>query len=64
MIEKRYSDTTGKLHIPCPHCKTTGIGVHVVIKDGCCYRSVQCMVIGCKFNRLQTDIRSLISLTW
>jgi hypothetical protein len=62
--EKHYSETTGKLHIPCPHKNTTGIGVHVVIKDGYCYRSCDCMVIKCKFNRMQSDIGCLLSLTW
>ncbi|OGW27513.1 MAG: hypothetical protein A2X59_06225 [Nitrospirae bacterium GWC2_42_7] len=63
-LEKRYSETTDKLHIPCPHSATTGINVHVVIKNGHCYRSENCLVIRCKFNRLQSDIESLISLTW
>ena len=61
---KHFSETTGKLHIPCPHNKQTGITVHVVIKGGWCYRSEHCMVLGCKFNRLQSDIRSILSLTW
>lgn len=63
-IEKRYSDTTGKLHLPCPHSGETGIRVHVVIRAGICYRSESCLVIRCRFNRLQSDIRSLLSLTW
>ncbi len=63
-LEKHYSETTGKLHIPCPHSKSTGVEVHVVIKDGYCYRSGDCMVIKCKFNRLQSDIGCLLSLTW
>lgn len=63
-LRSRYSDTTGKLHMPCPHREKTGVSVHVVIKGGYCYRSEFCMVIDCKFNRLQSDIRSLLSLTW
>ncbi|GAB4534421.1 MAG: hypothetical protein Fur0020_01050 [Thermodesulfovibrionia bacterium] len=64
LIEKRYSITTGKLHIPCPFRSQTGINTHVVIKDGFCYRSNRCMIISCKYNKLQTDIISLLSLVW
>ncbi len=63
-LEKRYSEATGKLHIPCPHAGTTGINVHVVIREGYCYRSENCMMLQCKFNLLQTDLESLLSLTW
>jgi hypothetical protein len=63
-LEKRFSEASGKLHIPCPHKEITGINVHVVIKEGYCYRSEQCMVIQCKFNRLQSDIDYVLSLTW
>ena len=63
-LEKHFSETTGKLHAPCPHRESTCINVHVVIKDGFCYRSEQCMVIKCKYNRLQSDISCLLSLTW
>lgn len=63
-LDKHFSEMTGKLHIPCPHRESTGIRVHVLIKEGKCYRSEQCMVIKCKFNRLQTDIGCLLSLTW
>ena len=63
-LKNRYSDTTGKLHIQCPHRDRTGISVHVVIRGGQCYRSESCMVINCKYNRLQSDIKSLLSLTW
>jgi hypothetical protein len=63
-LEKHFSEETGKLHIPCPHSHLTGIKVHVVIKDGYCYRSRECMVIKCKFSYLQTDLKSLLSLTW
>ncbi len=63
-VDKRFSETSGKLHIPCPHRESTCINVHVVIKDGYCYRSEQCMVVKCKFNRLQSNIDCLLSLTW
>lgn len=63
-LEKHFSEATGKLHISCPHRKSTGIDVHVVIKDGYCYRSEDCMVLKCKFNRMQSDIGCLLSLTW
>jgi hypothetical protein len=61
---RHFSEATGKLHIPCLHREKTGITVHVVIKGGCCYRSESCMVIKCKYNRLQADIEALLSLTW
>ena len=63
-LDKRFSEASGKLHIPCPHKEITGIKIHVVIKEGYCYRSEQCMVIKCKFNRLQSDIDYVLSLTW
>ncbi len=63
-LDKHYSETTGKLHIPCPYRETTGISVHVIIKGGTCYRSEHCMVVKCKFNRLQSDVACLLSLTW
>jgi hypothetical protein len=62
--EKRYSESTGKLHIYCPYRERTGINVHVVIKDGYCYRSRQCMIVQCKFNSIQLDIEALLSLVW
>ncbi|MBU4320347.1 MAG: hypothetical protein Q8N12_08750 [Thermodesulfovibrionales bacterium] len=62
--EKHYSETTRKLHLPCPYAEETGIHIHVVIKDGNCYRSEQCMALKCKFNRLQSDIKTILSLTW
>ena len=62
--EKHFSITTGKLHISCPHPEKTGIKIHVVVKDGYCYRSEHCMVFWCKFNRLQSDIDSILSLAW
>jgi hypothetical protein len=63
-MQKTYAVETGKLHLPCPHQDRTGINVHVVIKDGYCYRSEQCLVIWCKFNRLQTDLDAFLSLIW
>ncbi|MEW6741027.1 MAG: hypothetical protein ACOYU2_09670 [Nitrospirota bacterium] len=62
--EKRFSESTGKLHIYCPYRERTGINVHVVIKDGYCYRSRQCMIVQCKFNSIQLDIEALLSLVW
>lgn len=62
--EKKFSEMTGKLHLPCPHCEKTGINIHVVIKDGYCYRSEECLVIDCKYNRYQGDIERIISVTW
>lgn len=61
---KRFSEVTGKLHIPCPHKEKSGIGVHVVIKNGYCYRSGECMVIECKFNRIQSKIEDVLSVAW
>lgn len=55
---------TGKLHLPCPHNEKTGINIHVVIKDGCCYKSSQCLVVECKYNTIQSDLERLISITW
>lgn len=63
-MQKNYAIETGKLHIPCPFRNQTGINIHVVVKDGYCYRSEQCIVVWCKFNRIQTDIDSLLSLIW
>ncbi|WP_333654927.1 hypothetical protein [Dissulfurispira sp.] len=62
--EKRFSESTGKLHIYCPYRERTGINVHVVIKGGYCYRSRQCMIVQCKFNSIQLDIEALLSLVW
>jgi len=62
--DKSYSIETGKLHMTCPHKERTGINIHVVVKDGYCYRSEECMVIWCKFNSLQTDTEKLLSLIW
>jgi hypothetical protein len=61
---KRFCEFTGKLHIPCPHKEKSGIYIHVVVKGGYCYRSDECMVIECKFNRLQGDIERILSVTW
>ncbi len=62
--DKHYDLTTGKLHLLCPHREKTGINTHVVIKDGYCYRSEQCMVVWCKFNRHQDDIDTILSVLW
>ena len=62
--DTHYSEATGKLHILCPYRERTGISVHVVIREGHCYRSRQCMVLNCKFNVLQSDIKCLLSLAW
>jgi hypothetical protein len=61
---KRYSEATGKLHIPCPHRERTGISIHVVVRDGCCYRSGQCLVFECKFHEFQNDLEKILSVTW
>lgn len=63
-LEKHFSETTGKLHVPCPHRKETGIAIHVVVKDGYCYRSEQCMVVWCKYNRLKSDLDTILSFVW
>lgn len=62
--EKRYSEATGKLHMSCPHNEKTGINVHIVIKEGECYKSGQCMVVECRYNNFQEDVERLISVTW
>lgn len=61
---RHFSETTRKLHIFCPHRDRTGISVHVVIRDGQCYRSEHCHVIWCKYNSLQSDLKSILSLIW
>jgi translation initiation factor IF-2 len=61
---KKFSESTGKLHMPCAHKDKTGITIHVVIKDGTCYKSGQCLVVECKYNRIQDKVDDLISLTW
>ncbi|RJQ55467.1 MAG: hypothetical protein C4526_03455 [Nitrospiraceae bacterium] len=63
-MKKCFAVDTGKLHLPCPYRERTEINIHVVVKDGYCYRSEECPIIWCKFNRIQTDIDSLISLIW
>ena len=63
-IQKQYAEETGKLHISCPYSKETGIRTHVVVKDGYCYRSGECLIVWCKYNRIQTDIDSYLSLLW
>lgn len=62
--KKSYSEATGKIHIPCPYKEETGIGTHVVLKSGYCYRSEKCMIIKCKFNNAQSDIKVLLSMVW
>ena len=62
--DRHFSESTGKLHIPCPHREQTGVSVHVVIKDGYCYRSEQCMLCSCKYHRQQSDIAFVLSVTW
>ena len=62
--KKRFSESTGKLHMDCPHKEKSGISINVVIKDGNCYKSGHCMVVECKYNRIQDSIENLISLTW
>jgi hypothetical protein len=63
-IDKHCSVTRGKLHVPCPYRESTGIDTHVVIKDGYCYRSDDCMIILCKYNRLQYDLDAVLSIVW
>jgi hypothetical protein len=63
-LDKHYCETTGKLHIPCPCRELTDINTHVVIKNGYCYRSEECMVVKCKYNRIQSDFKSLLSILW
>jgi hypothetical protein len=62
--EKKFSEMTGKLHLPCPYRNKTGIKIHVVIKDGICYKAGQCLVVECKHNNIQDDLERLISITW
>lgn len=62
--EKSYSEMTGKLHISCPYSKQTGISTHVVIKGRYCYRSCDCMVINCKYNKTRDSIEDILSVTW
>jgi len=61
---KKYSEATGKLHLPCPHKGKTGISVHVVIKEGHCYRSEVCTVFECKFHKYQNDLPRVLSVVW
>jgi hypothetical protein len=61
---KHFSVETGKLHVPCPYREETGIRIHVVVKDGICYRSENCMVFWCKYNRLKYDVDSILSFIW
>lgn len=61
---KKYCENTGKLHVPCPHKARSGVFIHVVIRDGQCYRSKDCLVFDCKFNTLQNDLDSIVSVVW
>jgi hypothetical protein len=63
-LQKRYSESTKKLHIPCPFSEKTNIKIHVVVKNGYCYRSESCIVVQCKYNKIQTDIEAWLSLLW
>lgn len=63
-IDKHSSTEGGKIHLPCPYHKDTGVKTHIVLKDGYCYRSGDCMIITCKHNRLQYDIEAVLSLVW
>ncbi len=62
--DKHYSEMSGKLHIPCPFRERTGINIHVVIKGRYCYRSEECMVMECKYNRMRNRIENILSVTW
>ena len=62
--QKKYSELTGKLHMPCPYKAKTGINVHIVIKEGVCYRTGHCLVVECKYNHFQGDLEKLLSVTW
>jgi hypothetical protein len=64
VTNKRYSERSGKLHIQCPFKDRTGIRTHVVIKGRYCYRSDECMVIECKYNKSRTKIENILSMTW
>ncbi|HAM50774.1 MAG TPA: hypothetical protein DCP92_08800 [Nitrospiraceae bacterium] len=52
-LDKQYSIITGKLHLFCPHREETGVNIHVVIKDGSCYRSKSCFATRCRYNRIK-----------
>jgi hypothetical protein len=62
--ERRFSEKTGKLHIHCPHREETGIALHVVIREGCCYRSKECLVLKCRYNASHSDVSTVLSLIW
>jgi len=64
LCDKRFSESSGKLHMPCPHPKKSGVYIHVVIKGGYCYRSGDCLVFECKFNKTQSDLKSVLSVVW
>ncbi len=54
-FRKRYSNGMDKLHVMCPCPDRTGINIHVVIKEGACYRSRTCLASDCKYNKTPTD---------
>jgi hypothetical protein len=62
--DKKFSEYSGKLHKPCPHRDKSGINIHVVIKEGVCYKAGQCLVVECKHNTFQEELEDLISVTW
>jgi hypothetical protein len=62
--QKKFSMMTGKFHMPCPYREETGVKINVVVKDGYCYRSEQCMVVWCRFNRLKSDLDTILSFLW
>lgn len=62
--DKSFSEMSGKLHIPCPFKEQTGISTHVVIRGRYCYRSDDCLVIQCKYNRHHNKIEDVLSVTW
>lgn len=64
LCDKKFSESSGKLHMPCPHGAKSGVFVHVVIKGGYCYRSKDCLVFECKFNKTQSDLKSVLSVVW
>jgi hypothetical protein len=64
LMQKCFAIESGKLHMSCPYKERTGVDTHVVIKDGYCYRSEECTVVWCKFNSLQKDLDSFLSLIW
>lgn len=62
--EKKFSEATRKLQIICPNRERSGVEVHVIVRNGCCYRSSHCMVFDCRYNRMQEELDSIISVIW